>query len=624
MSWSRKKTIAAALAAVLAGGYAGGVSYFSNHTFPNTTVDGKEASMMKDAAVLEQVRADSLQGTLNIKVQDKTYTLNVPEVLSIADDGAVLGAVSGSRNPYAWPLEVFRRHDLSSGRKLAFNSETGGKLLEEQGLFGLDIAPVDAKLSEFSEEQGYTVVPDADGWKGDRDAVLEAVRTAAEAEGKEIDLTKDFAVKAAVLSDNKELNEEKDELNSLVHHSYRLKVGDAEQTLSGETLNGWLKKSADGRMGLDAEQITAYAEGLQEQFGDTLEDLKEKNGQRYIVDHKLFTNILTSRIGVEMPEPETESQKNKRESANEKLKKQAEKDAKKAKTEEEKAAIMAEAEAKMTPAPEMIALPAADEEAAGGSAGEADKAEKSATGATPANAETAGPKPDRKSPEAEQEEQEEEKPDYTKALLTGGLYIENPVTEEAEQEREEKAAKEVPLATRPNALLPDDPEEEKPESGTPSDADRTPVTVTMAENEIHIPLLEADPGFELGYGFDYVEVDIGRQHVTLFENCRKVMESDCVTGIPNKARATHPGVFKIDYKQRNRILRGSQNLYASFVNYWMPFDGGIGLHDATWRGTFGGEIYKYSGSHGCVNLPLSFAKKLYAHVYPGETVYVHY
>ena len=234
------------------------------------------------------------------------------------------------------------------------------------------------------------------------------------------------------------------------------------------------------------------------------------------------------------------------------------KDAKKAKTEEEKAAIMAEAEAKMTPAPEMIALPAAEEEAAAESAGEADKAEGTGDGATPADAEKAGPKPDGKTPEAEQEEPEEEKPDYLTALLTGGLYIENPVTEEAEQEREEKAAKEVPLATRPNALLPDDPEE-KPESGTPSDADRTPVTVTMAENEIHIPLLEADPGFELGYGFDYVEVDIGRQHVTLFENCRKVMESDCVTGIPNKARATHPGVFKIDYKQRNRILRGSQN-----------------------------------------------------------------
>ena len=145
----------------------------------------------------------------------------------------------------------------------------------------------------------------------------------------------------------------------------------------------------------------------------------------------------------------------------------------------------------------------------------------------------------------------------------------------------------------------------------------------MAENEIHIPLLEADPGFELGYGLNYVEVDIGNQHVTLYENCRKVMESACVTGIPNKSRATHPGVFKIDYKQRNRILRGSRNEYASFVNYWMPFHNGQGLHDASWRSSFGGSIYVGSGSHGCVNLPRDAAASLYNIVWVGMPVMVH-
>ena len=35
------------------------------------------------------------------------------------------------------------------------------------------------------------------------------------------------------------------------------------------------------------------------------------------------------------------------------------------------------------------------------------------------------------------------------------------------------------------------------------------------------------------------------------------------------------------------------------------------MHDATWRGKFGGQIYKTSGSHGCINLPLSFIKDFY-------------
>ena len=43
----------------------------------------------------------------------------------------------------------------------------------------------------------------------------------------------------------------------------------------------------------------------------------------------------------------------------------------------------------------------------------------------------------------------------------------------------------------------------------------------------------------------------------------------------------------------------------------MPFNGGIGLHDATWRSKFGGDIYVTNGSHGCINLPKDKAEKIY-------------
>ena len=55
----------------------------------------------------------------------------------------------------------------------------------------------------------------------------------------------------------------------------------------------------------------------------------------------------------------------------------------------------------------------------------------------------------------------------------------------------------------------------------------------------------------------------------------------------------------------------------------MPFHNGQGLHDATWRGAFGGNIYTYGGSHGCVNLPLDIAAQLYNLVYVGMPVIVH-
>ena len=54
----------------------------------------------------------------------------------------------------------------------------------------------------------------------------------------------------------------------------------------------------------------------------------------------------------------------------------------------------------------------------------------------------------------------------------------------------------------------------------------------------------------------------------------------------------------------------------------MPFNRGIGFHDATWRSRFGGEIYLTAGSHGCVNLPFAAAKELYENVYSGLPVVV--
>ena len=94
------------------------------------------------------------------------------------------------------------------------------------------------------------------------------------------------------------------------------------------------------------------------------------------------------------------------------------------------------------------------------------------------------------------------------------------------------------------------------------------------------------------------------------------MDTPLVSGRMTRDRFTPPGVYFLTYKQKDRILRGRPNAsgqpsYQSHVNYWMPFNGGIGLHDASWRSSFGGTIYIYSGSHGCINLPGKKAAKIY-------------
>lgn len=126
-------------------------------------------------------------------------------------------------------------------------------------------------------------------------------------------------------------------------------------------------------------------------------------------------------------------------------------------------------------------------------------------------------------------------------------------------------------------------------------------------------------------GDTYVEVSIDRQHLWFYKNGKMKMDTDIVTGKMTQDRKTIVGVHRVWAKQRDRYL-GTMAVqgYRSFVNYWMPFNwDGQGLHDATWRSKFGGNIYKTGGSHGCVNLPYKFAKKLYEQIQIGTPVVIY-
>ena len=122
-------------------------------------------------------------------------------------------------------------------------------------------------------------------------------------------------------------------------------------------------------------------------------------------------------------------------------------------------------------------------------------------------------------------------------------------------------------------------------------------------------------------GSSYAEVDLDEQHVYLYIDGKCVVSTDCVSGKAiDSGRFTPDGTFRLLYRKSPAVLKGAD--YESPVTYWMPFNGGIGFHDATWRSKFGGEIYLTAGSHGCINLPVSEAKKIYANVYAGMPVVV--
>jgi lipoprotein-anchoring transpeptidase ErfK/SrfK len=123
----------------------------------------------------------------------------------------------------------------------------------------------------------------------------------------------------------------------------------------------------------------------------------------------------------------------------------------------------------------------------------------------------------------------------------------------------------------------------------------------------------------LSPGQTYIDVDIANQTLTYFVNGAAVLYTPCVTGSPG--RSTPRGLFQINSCVPGKYLNGPT--WHVWVDRWMRFCGGCGIHDATWRKSFGGTIYKTNGSHGCVNIPHDQALALYNMVGVGTPVYVH-
>ncbi len=124
-----------------------------------------------------------------------------------------------------------------------------------------------------------------------------------------------------------------------------------------------------------------------------------------------------------------------------------------------------------------------------------------------------------------------------------------------------------------------------------------------------------------GYWSTYIEINIAQQHMWMVKNGQEIVSTDVVTGDVTEGNGTPTGAYYIFYKERNATLKGQG--YASPVDYWAAFNNNVGIHDASWRKSYGGTIYQGNGSHGCVNTPYSNAKTIWENVELGTPVFVY-
>lgn len=120
---------------------------------------------------------------------------------------------------------------------------------------------------------------------------------------------------------------------------------------------------------------------------------------------------------------------------------------------------------------------------------------------------------------------------------------------------------------------------------------------------------------------DQITIDIATQRLSYYKNYSLVFEASVVTGNKHTGMSTPKGTYRVNSKSRNTRLVGQD--YSITVDYWIGFIGNMyGIHSAHWRNSFGGNIYLYNGSHGCVNMSVSDAARLFSMVRIGTIIHI--
>jgi hypothetical protein len=122
-------------------------------------------------------------------------------------------------------------------------------------------------------------------------------------------------------------------------------------------------------------------------------------------------------------------------------------------------------------------------------------------------------------------------------------------------------------------------------------------------------------------------ISISLQHLWACDGTKIVDQSPVTTGttvITNGVDDNTPvGTWQIYAKETDTPLRGcdANGCWDDPVQYWMPFNGNFGLHDASWQTfPFGASNYHTDGSHGCIQLPTALAAWIYHWAPVGTTV----
>ena len=238
-------------------------SYYDNHFYKNTVINGIDASNMT---------VDQVEKAINEKV--KTYSLTLEERNDISEQikeediglHIVLGTsptdIMREQNKSSWLSSLFKTSGLDINASLAYDK---AKLKDQfDDLMCFDEAnvmePANAYISEYGNN-GYEIIPEVPGTKIKADIFYDAVDNSILALESSISLgTIACYEEPEITSEYPKLINAVNEMNKLAGSKITYEFGDDIETVDGERISEWISVTDDYKVNLDEEGIKEFVD----------------------------------------------------------------------------------------------------------------------------------------------------------------------------------------------------------------------------------------------------------------------------------------------------------------------------------------------------------------------------
>ena len=258
---------------ILAAVYIGGAVYFQNYFLPNTTVNHVDAGGRSWSEVEDELVSVMDTYELNITGRNEIKdTITSQDIDMQMDFGTSVKDAQEAQNEWAWPVVLVKGDDIELESALSYDDEKLAAKLESLNCMDEEqaIAPKDAYISEYEKDKGFSIIPEEENNQLNEETFVSMVTESLNSLGTEITLEmleeKDAYLHPSVYKDDEGLNKQLKQMNKLASVTLTYQFGSDTETVTPESIVGWLKTDKENNVTVDEEKAREYVNSLARKY----------------------------------------------------------------------------------------------------------------------------------------------------------------------------------------------------------------------------------------------------------------------------------------------------------------------------------------------------------------------